>query len=460
MPLNSVKQRLDIVFFIIAFTAYLGGQFLIGTYSVGTAQFLLSAPSDADFLYYAGIIKQMQIAFPPQNPAFGGIVLGQSFFQYYPVALLSILVNVYYSMKIFNLLYLVLFATILRRYFPTGWGVGLIIITAGAVGSHITNSLGIDLVARGFNHFPFFILALIGLFEKKRSVRLVALFFLPLVHSFLALLFILGLILFLLARKFDRKLMPDILFCGLGFVSAILLMWGGTDKSLIELLTSSFGISLEFIWAHGLVAAVVIIGARDLRITLLAIASFLFGVLFHYYSFFPVFMINFLGGLAAMKIYSRSGKLAYLSVATAVILLIGFSFAMVNKYNPTAGDYYPHPDSSYKNAAKWLDKYTPGDAIILTIPIGRDWDCRIMEVRALYLGLVQHVVNLGVEWEARGQLISAYYHNPSGTRISADYVIFGPNEKRLFPDFRISREPSYKDKEVTIWKINPPYEIR
>lgn len=454
MALGPLKKRLDVIFFAVTLLAYIAGQFLIGTYSVEASQFLLSAPSDADFLYYAGIIKQMQVSFPPQNPAFGGIVLGQSFFQYYPVALVSLIINVYWVMKIFNVLYLLVLAALLRRYFSVGWGMGLIFMTAAAVGSEITNALGIDLIARGFNHFPFFILATIGLFEKKQSWRHAALFFLPLMHTFLGFLFVAGLALFLIVRKFDRHLMRDVIFCTVGFIPAILLMLGGTDKPLYELLTGSYGISFQFIWSHALVATIMIVIARDLRLTLIAVVSLIVGTMFHYYSFFPVFMLNFMGGLAAIKVFSKGGRIAYVPAVMALLLFVGFNFTAVEKYGLKAGNYYPHIDHSYRGAADWLDKNSPGDAVILALPMNPKWSCRLMEERAIYLGLVQHVATLGIAWEPRGQEILDYYSNPQFNEISADYVIWGPDEKQYFPGFKLYDQPLYEDKEVTIWKIN------
>ncbi len=64
------------------------------------------APADVDFLYYAGILQQMSHSFPPQNPAYGGESLSQSFIQYYPTVFAAMVMNPYLAMRLMNLVFL------------------------------------------------------------------------------------------------------------------------------------------------------------------------------------------------------------------------------------------------------------------------------------------------------------------------------------------------------------------
>ena len=189
MPRNDSHIIIDSLFFALVVAVYIIGQILIGAYLPADDSYYYDAPADVDFLYYAGIVNQMKYSFPPQNPAYGGVPLSQSFVQYYPVVALSLVMSPYVAMRILNLVYLILLALVLRRYFPRGWGIGLAIITAGSIGFGLINSLGIDLIARGFNHFPFFIAFFVAVFEKRHAwLRYGCLFLLGWLHSFMALL--------------------------------------------------------------------------------------------------------------------------------------------------------------------------------------------------------------------------------------------------------------------------------
>ena len=150
------KANLNIIAFLIVLILYITGQFLIGSYDSSSGNIFYKAPADVDFLYYAGIVNQLKHTFPPQNPAYGGEILSQSFIQYYPTVIVSFLVNEYIAFRIMNVFYLIFAAVVLYRYYRASWGVGLIGLAAGSVGFGLLNSLGVDLIARGFNYFPFF----------------------------------------------------------------------------------------------------------------------------------------------------------------------------------------------------------------------------------------------------------------------------------------------------------------
>lgn len=445
------RRKSDRHFFLITLILYLAGQVFIGSYLPSDKAFHYDAPADADFLYYAGIIEQMKHAFPPQNPAFGGVALSQSFVQYYPTMAVSWLVNPYLAMRILNIVYFLIFAYLLRRYFSVGWGIGLSIITAGSGGFGLINALGIDLVARGFNHFPFFIVLTIGLFETRlKWLRYSALFLLGSLHTFLTFLTILSLGLVVLARKFRREAIYDCAIASAGLAPAILLTAGVADRPFYFPFMEWYGINLKAIWWHALPGILLVAASRHLLAGLFFGASFLFGLLFQYNPFFPVFMMNFASGLAAIEIVKRR-RPRYLAEIAAGILMAGFLVAAILKYNPVAGGYYPHLDPEYGAATEWLEENTPGNAVILNLPVIDQWSCRLMEKRAVYLGLAHHVAHLGINWRARGDKVIQYYSNRPVLLDEVDYIVVGPAERKIFPEHRRGQPALYDDGRVAIY---------
>ena len=121
MKTQSGHFRVDMTFFLPVFVLYPAGQLLIGTYAPEDGLWNFDAPADIDFLYYAGIIQQMQHSFAPQNPAFGGEPLSQSFIQHYPMVLISYWTDKFVAMRVCNLIFLMALALLLQRYFSAGW---------------------------------------------------------------------------------------------------------------------------------------------------------------------------------------------------------------------------------------------------------------------------------------------------------------------------------------------------
>lgn len=438
---------------VAVFFAYFVGQIFIGTYLPASESFHFDAPADGDFLYYAGIINQLKVSFPPQNPAYGGVPLSQSFISYYPAVLLSWLFNPYLSMKILNLIYLVIFALVMRRYFISGWQVGLTVIVAGSVGFGLVNSLGVDLVARGFNHFPFFIALLFALFEKKnRFIRYASLFALGWLHSYSAAI----IAIYLFGRtgwfRFNKSDILDSIICLAGLATALSLAGGVADKPFYFPLVEGVGVDLSNLWMHALAMIIPVLWSRKMEVYLLFVTSFIIGCYFHYNPFFPVFLIYFSGGwgLAVVQSERQSAKLA--PVLLAGLLFIGFVAGSYDKYNPLKGAYQPILDDYYLNATQWIDKNCPNDAVILTVPNEAGKVSRLMEVRAVYLGAYPHVAHLGLDWEKRGEKIVDYFLNPAVHIDNIDYLLYGPLEQGLFPNFYPGRPPIFDDGNVKIWK--------
>jgi hypothetical protein len=445
----------DVVFFGLVLCAYIAGQVLIGSYLPADGSFHFDTPADIDFLYYAGIFHQMMHSFPPQNPAYGGVALSQSFVQYYPTALLSRVVNPYLAMRLMNLVFLLGLTCLLRRYFAVGWGLGLTIIAAGSVGFGLINSLGIDLVARGFNHFPFFIALAVAVFEKdNRWARWIALFLLGWLHSYLALVAAVCLGLTTVAERFRRESVVDTLWCVAGVAGAALMTLGTADKPFYFMFVEGFRFDLTDLWMHALPALIVILPTRDFRLYIWTGTTLVFGALFHYNPFFPVFLLYFLTAVAAMKLYRGSGRGRMPATIMAAALFIGFAVNAVDKYDPRHGAYVPHLDGDYAGARRWLAANTPADAVVLTIPPEPDRWSRVEEVRALYLGFIPHVAHLGIDWRGRAQKLANYFSNPAVYTMESDFVVFGPTERRLFPRFGLPDVPVYQDDHVTIWKVN------
>lgn len=139
--------------------------------------------------------------------------------------------------------------------------------------------------------------------------------------------------------------------------------------------------------------------------------------------------------------------------AMTVILFAGFIYNGFHKYDPTAGNYVPHIENSYKAAGLWLDANTPADAVILAAPLQPGWNCRLMETRAVHLGFIPHVAHLGIDWQDRAQKIFNYFRKAPVYMADIDYVVYGQDERKLFPDFALQEEPVYFDNSVRIWKM-------
>lgn len=448
------RYTVDGFIFALVFVLYFAGQLFIGTYHPEQKRFYFDTPADVDFLYYAGIIEQMKHAVPPQNPAFGGATLSQSFVQYYPLMIASLVTGPYPAMRLMNIVYLALLAFVLRRYFPRGWGVGTAIITAGSVGFGLINALGIDLIARGFNHFPFFIALIIALFERKNKwLRYGSLFLLGWLHSFSALLVLIYLGFEAIASKFKTTALIDTIVCLAGVGTAAAITMGVADKPFYFPFVEGFGFDLTHLWMHLVPVAVLAGLANKRKIYIFAGTAAVFGLLFHYNPFFPVFLLYFAAGWAAMEILAVGRYPRAMAYAVAGVLMVGFVFNGVTKYNPTSGSFYPHLDPDYGEATAWVAENTPPDAVFMAISLEPGWTNRLMEKRAMYLGYIPHVSHLGIDWRNRAQKIVHHFRNPAVYMAETDYVMYGPVERKLFPGYSLEYNPVFQKGDVTIWKI-------
>jgi hypothetical protein len=162
-------------------------------------------------------------------------------------------------------------------------------------------------------------------------------------------------------------------------------------------------------------------------------------------------MLYIAGGWAAMEIFARRRMDAAVVYAITGILFVGFIVGAVAKYNPNNGNFVPHLDPDYAGAARWLAENTPPESVLLTTILEPGWHCRLMETRAVYLGFIPHVAHLGIDWRFRAQKILTFFRKPPVYMAETNYVVYGPAEREVFPNFRLDWNPVYSDERVTIW---------
>ncbi len=361
------KLNINLIIFIIILIIYILAQFLIGTYHPVEKQFVFDAPADVDFLYYGAIINSLLNDFPPENPAFAGVKLTQPFLQYYPAAILAKIFNPYNGIRILNVIYLVLFGLLLKKYFPHRYGLPLIILFISSSLLVSINSIGVDFIARGFTHVPFFILISVVLFDKRLSLRLLSVFLAALLNGYLMLIFGTYLAVTLLQRR-RRKDLYIFLSSLTGLVLASLIVSSeATEKSIFFIITESFRFNPIEIIKHAAPFLILAFICRHKPMTILLIISIVFGSLIHYNPFFPVFAVYFAGAmlLAAGEInIARAESLVYLFIG---VLFIGFLITSYDKYNPQNRHYYPRYDSRLDRAVDWIKNNTEENSKFMTL---------------------------------------------------------------------------------------------
>jgi len=446
------KLDINLIIILAVLIIYITGQFLTGTYNPNDKRFVFDAPADVDFLYYGAIINSLLNDFPPQNPAFAGVKLTQPFLQYYPAAVLAKIFYPYNSIRILNVLYLILFGLLLRKYFPHRYGLPLLILFVSSSLYVTINSIGVDFIARGFTHVPFFILITIALFEKKLSLRLAAVFVAALINGYLILIFGLYLgVLLILKRNREYLLLSGSALLGL-LLASLIISSEAVDKPFYFILSESLGFNPVEIIKHAAPFLILAFICRHKSMTILLIVSIIFGSIVHYNPFFPVFMIYFAGAMllagGEIKI-KKAESLVYLFLG---VLIIGFFIASVDKYNPTHRHYYPRYDTRIEKASDWIKNNTESKSAFMAMTADDNELGLIMQQRPVYLGYIGHVSHLGLKWLFRyDDLIKTYKMGkiPSGI----DYVYYGPLEQKYFPNSPIQLPVCYKDEHVTIYEV-------
>jgi len=446
-------RRLDhnAIIFTALIIVYLAGQILIGTYHPDENEFVFDAPADVDFLYYGAITNSLWNDFPPQNPAFCGINLTQPFLQFYPAAVLALGLDPFNSIRILNLLYLIVFGLVARKFFPARWGIALVVLfSASTIGASL-NSLGVDFIARGFTHVPFFILLTVALFHKNLPARLVSVFAAALINGYSMLMIIPFLIILaIMKRRRDDYLLLAVSLAG--FITAgLFISAGAAQKSPLFVITESFRFAPGEIIIHAVPIMIIAALCRFHRIYILLAAAILFGAFIHYNPFFPIFMIYYSGAMIAADAERRFGRSEMIIAAVAAVMIIGFFIAAFDKYDPRQSHYYPRYDPRQDQAMEWISSNTDGDDCFLALTADDKDIALVMVERPVYLGYIGHLAHLGLDWTERyNRTMQIFHGQPPPPEI--DYIYYGPVEKTYFPGSSPPGRVVYRDSFVTILK--------
>jgi hypothetical protein len=426
---------------------------VIGTYHTVDKRFVFDAPADVDFLYYGAIINSVLKDFPPENPAFAGVKLTQPFLQYYPAAILAKILNPYNSIRILNVVYLLLFGLLLKKYFPKRYGLPLIILFVSSTFFADINAIGVDFIARGFTHVPFFILITVALFEKRLLFRVVSVFLAALLNGYLMLIFGVFLIAMLITQR-NRENLLLLIFSALGLLlAAIMVSSQATEKPFYFVFTESFYFDPVEIIKHAIPFIILSFVCRHRPMTILLVISIIIGALIHYNPFFPVFMIYFAGAMILAMGDIRIHKSESLVYLFALVLFIGFIISAYNKYDPNNKNYYPRYDNRLDNAVSWIKSNTDTNSKFMALTADENDLGLIMQYRPVYLGYIGHLSHLGLHWRKRyDDVLKTFKIDSVPGNIS--YVFYGPIEKKYFPNLDLKLIACYKDSHVIIYRVD------
>ncbi|MCP4633101.1 MAG: hypothetical protein GY855_09260, partial [candidate division Zixibacteria bacterium] len=108
-------------------------------------------------------------------------------------------------------------------------------------------------------------------------------------------------------------------------------------------------------------------------------------------------------------------------------------------------------DSKISKSIEWIKNNTADDAIFTAINADQDDIELIMQYRPVYLGPIELVAHLGLNWRPRYEAIMKLYRYgqvPDGV----DYIYYGPVEKKYFPNWKLPNPVLYQDYNVTIYQ--------
>jgi hypothetical protein len=432
---------------------YILAQVFIGTYDSDSGRFFFDKPADGDFLYYAAIINTVTDHFPPENPAFAGVKLTQSFLQYYPAAFLAKLINPYNAIRVLNVAYLILLGLVLKKYSARTYGLALLLIFAASAFAASINASGVDLIARGFTHTPFFILFALALLAEDIRIRGLSIAAAAFVNGYLMLLVIPYLLIIALIQRKRNDII--LLVCaGLATISAAWLVSSeAVAKPFYFIFTESFAFKPIEIILHAIPIIIMSIVYYHRQMRLLIAVTIIFGSFIHYNPFFPVFMLYFAGAMtvAAGRFIEHIAYIKIIRNAILVILIAGFVYSAFDKYNPKHGIYFPRYDSRQLDALEWVKQNTSEDDVFLALTADTKDMAYIMEYRPVYMGYIGHVAHLGLDWQSR---YNATMEAWAGKALpeEVDYIYYGPVEKKYFPDFVAHIPQVYRDSFALIYR--------
>ena len=442
----------NLAIFVTLVLLYVAGQLWIGTYDAADDRYIYDAPADVDFLYYAAIANSLLNHFPPENPAFAGVKLTQPYLQFYPVALLTTLVNPYNAIRVLNVIYLVLMGLMLWRFFPQRFGLALVIMFASSTPAAEINALGVDFIARGFTHLPFFLLVTAALFSKRLWLRMVCVFGAALVNGYMMLMVMPFLfVMFLLQRKREDMYLLLSSLVGMA-VASLVISSEVVHKPIYFLFTEGFGFDPWEVLKHAVPFIILSFLYRQRRMTILLAVAVGFGALIHYNPFFPVFMIYFAGALIVASGSERITASGRITAAVVAVIFISFLSVAHGKYSPAAGMYFPRHDDRLRDAFTFIELHTDRtDRFLALMPDGADL-ALIMDRRPVYIGYAGHLAHLGLNWRERGDTAIQVFDRQECFN-QVDYIFYGPVEKKYFPQIRFPCERAYIDPHVTIYRV-------
>lgn len=444
------KFNSNSVIFVALVSLYILGQLLIGTYSPVSGKFIFDAPADIDFLYYGAIANSLLNDFPPPNPAFCGEKLTQPFLQYYPLALLSEIFDSFTGIRILNVGYIILLGLLLRHYFPAKYGRPLLLLTAASTFMADLNSLGVDLIARGFTHAPFFILLTVALFGRNVILRSLAIFFAALLNGYL-LLIIAPFLAILAAWKRTSANLSIFVSAVAGLAAAALFISSVAEtRPLLQVLTASFRFDPSEILIHAAPMIILAVIYRHREMMLLLSLAVIFGSLIHYNPFFPIFLAYYAG---AMNVAVESPKIRAGETLAALVLaalFLGFILTSYQKYDPYRGNYYPRADSRLKPAFDWIRANTAPDDCFLSLTADGADMALVMTIRPVYLGYISHLSHLGITWQERYNATLRFGETGQAPE-EVRFIFYGPVEQKYFPNISPRYPVVYRDSVVTIY---------
>ena len=428
------------------------GQAVIGTYDPADGRYYFDAPADVDFLYYGAITNTILNDFPPHNPAFAGIKLTQPYLQYYPAAMIAKATNPYNAMRLLNVLYLVLFGCLLRRYFSGRYGIALVMLFAASTFGTTINAPGVDFIARGFTHVPFFILLTVALYDADVKRRFLALAAAAFVNGYLMLMVLPFLAIVTILEK--KREWMYLLATGViaTALSALFISSEVTVRPWHFVITESFHFDPIEMIKHAVPFLVLSAFYHERRMLILLATAGLFGTFIHYNPFFPVFMVYFAGAMMIAGGKPRFPKSGLPASVFAAVLFVGFIISAYQKYDPEAGSYFPRHDERTRNAVDWLEKHTDRSTVIAALTADEHDLALVMDKRSVYLGYIGHVGHLGLDWKPRYENTMRLYTSGIAPP-EADYVFYGPVERTYFPNAVLPFDTAYSDGSVTVYRI-------
>jgi hypothetical protein len=312
------------------------------------------------------------------------------------------------------------------------------------------NAIGVDFIARGFTHIPFFILLIIAVFDRRPLLRCGAIFVAALTNGYMMLMVVPYFLAVLIVNRRKEEIYPAASsLLGLA-IASLMVSSAVTEKPFYFVLVESFYLNPVEIIKHGAPFIILSFFYRQKAMIILLIMALIFGALIHYNPFFPVFIIYFSGAMilaAGKKTVPQAGLLAWL---IAAVMFIGFLYAVYDKYDPRKWGYYPRYETSQTRSFDWIRENTKRGSTFMALTADEHDLGLLMQIRPVYLGYIGHISHLGINWRDRYNDITRTYRMGIAPD-EVEYIYYGPIEKKYYPDARLPFTEVFRDEQVTIY---------